>query len=267
MGVVHRRLNSTVPASMCMHCWVGNTPGNGKACSAIQTFEIGKTGELTFKGSTNAGDENTVLPMVTGNNKFAYSISSIKGGGETAVTSPASPARARACSTSLTPMKPILTHKPGKAAYSPVSNPTPDRTDHFALTVEPRGGGPQQLASYTVDSQGDTTSTNTWENMPTAPDDVYAVALDPTGKILAIATGNGVQFFHFNGAAPITKFTGVIETSGHISGMAWDNDGHLYAQDAVGGTLHVYAVTTTSAKELPGSPTVIPEGAFVVRTR
>jgi hypothetical protein len=97
--------------------------------------------------------------------------------------------------------------------------------------------------------------------------DVYGATLDPTGKILAVAAGNGVEFFHFNGAAPITKFTGVIETSGPISEMAWDHDGHLYAQNAAGGALHIYAVTTKSAKELPWSPTVIPEGAFVVRTR
>jgi hypothetical protein len=28
--------------------------------------------------------------------------------------------------------------------------------------------------------------------------------LDPTGKILAVATGTGIAFYHFNGADPIT---------------------------------------------------------------
>ncbi len=242
----------------------GKYSANKKTCAAFQTFEISKSGELTFKGSTNAGDEATVLPAVIGNRKFAFSISS-RGGDCCHFTS-----FSRESTGVLNVMNAHDANpdaKPGNAAYSPISNPAPDTTDHFALTMEPQGGGPQQLASYTVDSQGNTTSTNTWENMPTVSGDIYAMALNPTGKILAIAIGSGVQFFHFNGAAPISKFTGILETSGHFSEIAWDNDGHLYAQNASGGNLHVYAVTTTSAKELSGSPTVIPQGAFVVRTK
>jgi hypothetical protein len=63
-----------------------------------------------------------------------------------------------------------------------------------------------------------------------------------------------VQFFHFNGAAPITKFTGIIGTSGGIASMAWDKYNHLYAWNGASGKLHVYTVTTTSVVEAAGSP-------------
>jgi small-conductance mechanosensitive channel len=93
--------------------------------------------------------------------------------------------------------------------------------------------------------------------------------MDPTGKYLAIATGPGVQLYHFNGAKPITSFTGVIGTSGSISQIAWDTSGHLYALNT-SGKVHVYTVTSTSVKEVAGSPYVIPNGtqatALIVRS-
>jgi hypothetical protein len=241
-----------------------------KACSAIQTFEIGNTGELNFKGSTNAGDENTVLPSVTGNNKFAYSLSSTEGHGGDCCHFTNFSRESTGVLNVISAHEANPEPKPGKAGYSPVSNPTPDPTDHFALTVEPQGGGLRQLASYTVDSQGNTTSNNTWENMPKVADEVYGMALDPTGRILAVATGNGVQFFRFNGANPVTPFTMVIGDSGSITKMAWDDDRHLYAQNGASGAMHVYEVTTKSVEELSGSPTVIPSSrssSFVVRTK
>jgi len=248
----------------------GKYSSDKSACSAIQTFEIGSTGELTFKGSTNAGDENTVLPSVTGNNKFAYSLSSTEGGGAECCHFTSFSRESTGVLNVINAHETNPAPRPGKPDYSPVSNPIPDPTDHFALTVEPQGGGLRQLASYTAESQGNTTSTNTWENMPTVTDDVYGMVLDPTGKILAVATGDGVQFFHFNGANPVTKFTGVIGASGHITKMAWDNHGHLYAQNGTSGAMYVYEVTTKSVEELSASPTLIPlsrYSSFVVRTK
>jgi hypothetical protein len=247
----------------------GKYSADKNACSAIQTFEIGKTGELTFKGSTNAGDENTVLPSVAGSNKFAYSISSTEGGGGDCCHFTSFSRESTGVLNVINAHEANPDPKPGKAGYSPVSNPTSDPTDHFALTVEPQDGGLRQLASYTVDSQGNTTSTNTWENMPTLPDDVYGMVLDPTGKILAVATGSGVQFFHFNGSHPVTPFTGILGASGYITQMAWDHHGHLYALNGDSGAMYVYEVTTKSVEELSGSPTIIPfsRSSFVVRSK
>jgi hypothetical protein len=163
---------------------------------------------------------------------------------------------------------------------------TDDPTDHVAMAMysstdddceDDPSFGPPQLLSATVNSQGIMTTTNTYENMPTLAGDGWpsSMVLDHTGKILAVATGTGVQFFHFNGAKPITSFTGVIGVSGYITHMSWDTDGHLYAQNGASGKMHVYDVTTKSAKELSGSPTLIPINtaygsaisSFVVRTK
>jgi outer membrane protein assembly factor BamB len=94
--------------------------------------------------------------------------------------------------------------------------------------------------------------------------------MDPNGKVLAVATGTGVEFFHFNGADPITPFTGVLGgTSGNITNMAWDEDGHLYAQNGKSGDLYIYVVGATTVKEL--SPVSIPysspNSSIIVRTK
>ncbi len=81
--------------------------------------------------------------------------------------------------------------------------------------------------------------------------------MSPSGKLLAVATGTGVQIFHFNGSSPITKFTGIIGTSGYVSDLQWDKSNHLYAINGATGNLHVYTVTTSSAVEASGSPYAI----------
>jgi hypothetical protein len=77
--------------------------------------------------------------------------------------------------------------------------------------------------------------------------------LNPAGTILAVAEGTGTQFYHFDGADPITPIGEIIGISGQISAMAWDKDNHLYALNT-SGKLHVYTATTTSVVESPGSP-------------
>jgi outer membrane protein assembly factor BamB len=128
----------------------------------------------------------------------------------------------------------------------------------------PDGSVLDQLASYTGNSQDTATTTNVSESMPTLANGWRGLmAMNPAGTILAVATGTGTQFFHFNGAEPITPFTGgVIGSSGFITAMAWDNDGHLYALNGATGRLHVYAVTSTTAKEVSGSPYQPPFKSF-----
>ena len=66
--------------------------------------------------------------------------------------------------------------------------------------------------------------------------------------------GTGIQFFHFNGAKPVTEFTGIIGFSGYITAMQWDKSNHLYAINGASGNVHVYTATSTSVVEAPGSP-------------
>jgi len=243
-------------------------------CNAFQTFQISKTGELTFKGSTNTdttnwNGDNFSLPSVTRNERFGYSLSGAGGSFccEFNFFSRESTGVLNLFDGSET--DPVSESGPSNP-YLPGSNPTSDSTNHLAIVLGVEfGPGSGQLASYTVDSQGNISSTNTWENMPSLASPVNDMKLDPTGKILAVATGTGVQFFHFNEASPITAFTGVIGTSGFVNEVAWDSHGHLYAQNGASGRMHIYAVTSTSVKEMPGSPTVIEnnQGLFVVRSK
>jgi hypothetical protein len=58
----------------------------------------------------------------------------------------------------------------------------------------------------------------------------------------------GVQLFHFNAAKPITKFIGVIGTSGSIRQIAWDADNHLYALNT-SGKMHCWSVHRSGRSE------------------
>ena len=112
-----------------------------------------------------------------------------------------------------------------------------------------------QIASYTIGKDGNLSTTNTWQDMATfANGSMNEMKMAPSGKLLAVSVQTGVQFYHFNGAKPITEFTGVIGTSGFITTMAWDTDNHLYAINGATGRLHIYEATPTSVKEVSGSP-------------
>ena len=138
---------------------------------------------------------------------------------------------------------------------------TDDPTDHLAIALFAMKDAPcgptktPQLASFTANSKGQLTTTNTSEDMPSiAGSGINVMRLSPAGNLLAVATGTGVQIFHFNGSKPITKFTGVIGTSGYVSDLQWDKSNHLYVINGASGNLHVYTVTTSTAVEATGSP-------------
>lgn len=249
-------------------------------CDALQTDSLSSSsGMFTFKGdllvdedSKNTGSDT--LPVLLGNDKFAYSLEGIpdacehtinifaresSGALEFApgqnVTLPAGPSGGyyyhplypSNIDVSLVPLQPSLI--------------TDDPTDHLAIALYAEKDAPcgttktPQLASFTADSKGNLTTKNTAADMPSiAGSGINVMRLSPSGNLLAVATGTGVQIFHFNGSSPITKFTGVIGTSGFIRDLQWDKSNHLYAVNGVSGNLHVYTITTTSAVEAAGSP-------------
>ncbi len=146
-----------------------------------------------------------------------------------------------------------------------------DTTNHLAIAMTPLtsnwgSDGPTQLAAYTVDGSGNLTTTSTNENMPSV--DVGGVtdySMSPSGKFLAVGGSLGLQIFHFNGANPITKKTGLL-TRQEVDQMFWDNANHLYAISRPAGKLYVFTVTATSVTEAPGSPHTIanPENLIVL---
>lgn len=117
------------------------------------------------------------------------------------------------------------------------------------------------IAVYTSDSNGNLSTTNTYAQLPQVPENVYAIDVSPSGKLLAVA-GDGVQLLHYNGANPPTSYKSLL--SGKlVRQVAWDGDNHLYAivesfAHPGTGELHVFTATPTSVTEAPGSPYSIP---------
>ena len=147
-----------------------------------------------------------------------------------------------------------------------------DPTNHLAIAMQPLNGnftveGPYQLASYTVDNSGNLTTTNTYQNMPKVlvGSAIYDYQMSPDGKFLAVGGTSGLQIFRFNGANPITKFTGLLPANG-INQLFWDSKNHLYAISSMAGKLYVLTVTSAGISQAPGSPHPVkgPEGLIVL---
>ncbi len=142
-----------------------------------------------------------------------------------------------------------------------------DPANHVAFAMEPvldsplgNPDGTMQLATYTSDSAGNLTTTSTYKNMPrVAVGWVSNLNMSPSGKVLAVGGSLGLQLFHYNGAKPITPYTGLIGI-GQFDQFRWDNSNHLYAINASTGHLHIFTITPTSVTEAPGSPYTIPGG-------
>jgi hypothetical protein len=246
-------------------------------CTALQSFKISSTGGLTFLGSTEFNQTITSTPTLitlTGYGGHAFSFAPVgscsistyelqRGSGGVMVLGPG-----------FSETDPIA--QPG-SAYQPLLPPTGDAadpTDHLAIAVMSMSNGPcgdvdsAQLASYTAISNGDFNSSNTWQNIP-API-VYPTVLNmsPLGQLLAVG-GNttfvatngskqtpGLQVFHFNGANPITPYSGVLTTA-PIDEIHWDNSNHLYALSNSTKKLYAYTVTSSGITAIPGSPYTI----------
>lgn len=78
--------------------------------------------------------------------------------------------------------------------------------------------------------------------------------MSPNGKFLAVGGSSGLQVFHFNGANPITQYTGLLVSGNEVNQMFWDNANHLYAIGRKAGKLWVFTVTGSIVKQAPGSP-------------
>lgn len=230
--------------------------------NSYHSFRINATtGQLSHIGGT-FGDAWLYLPAAfTGNNVHAYTagcigdfyweISGYKRGANGVLTSMSSKTRLPAA-------------KAGDF-YCPSQTAT-DPANHVAITLQPvnqdfNPDGSALLATFTADAAGNLTTASTLQNMPQAAvGSVTNLSMSPSGKLLAVAGSKGVQIFHFNGAKPITRGTGLIATP-QIDQLAWDNSNHLYAVSQSAGKLYVFTVTPTSASQAAGSPHTI-QGAI-----
>jgi hypothetical protein len=125
--------------------------------------------------------------------------------------------------------------------------------------------GPPQLAVYSIAADGSLTTNSTAANMPqTAVTQINDLRMSPSGQLLAVAGTTGLEVFHFNGANPITPYTGLL-TNVSVDQMFWDNADHLYAISRSGNRLFVFTITPTSFTPGPNSPLIgNPQGVIVL---
>lgn len=231
------------------------------------------TGKLTYIDNIMAGPGFGYVESFVGNNEYAYestcyhfspSIYGIQRSSDGAIT--------------MLNVNQVYPAIPSGDFYCPWSAAA-DPTNHLAIAVQALDGNftplaPYQLASYTVDSAGQLSTTSTYKNMPitlaggakgSPTSHVTDYWMSPSGKLLAVAGTSGLQIFHFNGANPITKYTGLL-VSDEVDQVFWDNSNHLYAIGDTAGKLWVFTVTETSVTQAPGSPHSIsyPESMIVL---
>jgi len=237
--------------------------GSGCANNTFEAFGVVKnTGRLTFLG--DAGDSVNLTGLTfAGNNLYAY-------GSDCYHFNPVIYGFKRNSNGSLTtlninpPYPKVSTG--GWCPYLAAADPT----NHLAIPMYPlydygSPAGPYQLATYTVDGAGNLTTTSTSANMPkVAVGGLRAVSMAPSGKLLAVGGDTGLQVFHFNGANPVTRYTGLL-TAGSIDDLRWDNANHLYAISRAAKKLWVFTVTPAGFSQAPGSPHTIntPIGVIV----
>jgi hypothetical protein len=215
------------------------------ANNVYQAWSIVKSsGDLSFSSATTPGTEEftNVLTFI-GSNQFAYTSDCYH-------FDPQISGFQRSSNGSLTELD--LTQTAPSGSFGCPYLAAADPTNHLAIPWQPypteysSPSGPYQLATYTVQSNGDIKTGSTYANMPkVAVGNINALAMSPSGKLLAVAGTSGLQVFHFNGADPITDFTGLMSTQ-DMNQIFWDNDNHLYAISSSGNRLAVFAVTPTS---------------------
>jgi hypothetical protein len=144
-----------------------------------------------------------------------------------------------------------------------------DGGNHVAIAMQGvkqkdfTSAGEPQLAVYTAQSNGNLTTTSTVANMPQANVGTLSdLKMAPGSKLLAVAGSSGLEVFHFNGASPVTKMTGLL-TSDSIDECFWDNTGHLYAISGKSGKLFVFTVTTNGAHAALGSPYTVNHAEYL----
>ncbi|MGB6827747.1 MAG: Ig-like domain-containing protein [Terracidiphilus sp.] len=232
-----------------------NGPNN---CAAFQSYAIGNSGNFTFLGDIDQTGINIEpvstslsLPSILGNETFGYDTE--VSGHEVTMNGFQRESSGELQWLQFSQTGPGDAPDGGWCPFSPDASPTGNYL--VAQVGECDSGGNEYLASYTVDSQGNISSTNTVSNMPmvSGPETVFS----PSGELLANwgTLGGGITLYNFNGAAPLTPYTTLLNGV-TIRQVAWDGSNHLYAissseyqtADATN-ELYVLTVTPTSAIE------------------
>jgi len=228
---------------------------NGGTCAAYQSYIINSDGSFSFDGDTvqswsDGTSSDATVPSILGNEKFAYAQYSYLDSGPVVI------GFRRESSGTLELMQFNENYPALNDDYYVSGNPDASPAgSYLVLQLWPSGGGPRQLASYSVDSAGNLSTTNTASNMPASSFAAPSMTFSPTGNLLAVyedgAEGDGkggIELYHFNGASPLTLYKKLL-TGTYIDQVAWDSTNHLYAISTAENKLYVFTVTTTAVTQ------------------
>jgi len=229
--------------------------GNICANNTYQSFSIDQsTGELNYLGASDPSVLFSVPLSFIGKNVYAYGSSSHQYGSWLFGFKRNS--GGKVTDLKINPPMPVSKKADFYVSYGAAA----DSSNHVAISVTPYNqntwlpDGPPQFATYTADRSGHLTTQSTYSNMPaTSVQSVADFKMSPSGKLLAVGGTAGLQVFHFNGANPVTHYTGLIAKD-EIDQIFWDNDNHLYAISRNTGKLLVFTITSTGVSQAPGSP-------------
>jgi hypothetical protein len=246
-----------------LYVYAESINGYTTACYLLQSYKIGSNGELTYLGDIS-GPYAGYVTTISSNDTYFYGVNGQSEG-------PCSFPDNFFAGYTRTSGGDLKVNESFKHT-DPTPNPSPAGSNNdyypFAMTEDPAGHlavlmsecnstGQSQplakyLASYTIDSKtGAIRATTSYKNMPLTEVDndiplnslpPMIMNMSPSGKFLAVA-GGGLQFFHFNGAEPITPLSKLLLTGDDIGPLQWDKDDHLYTLNTPG-QLYEYAVTS-----------------------
>jgi hypothetical protein len=243
------------------------------SCSAYQSYQINSNGSFTFVGDTeeNWGDQSgqvnptaVDLPSILGNESFAYANEFSGHTNEIIGLQRESSGMLQLIGG----MNPTFSGSGNYTPYNPDASPS---GSYVVLQLYPYDSNPPQLGSFTVDSNGGLSSTNTPSNMPTSQlEDPYST-FSPDGKMFVLYAGsqppgthgNGVEVYNFNGASPLTLNTTLLNGT-PVDQVAWDTSGHLYAISRSENKLWVYNVTASSVAQTASLSITSPLALVVV---
>ncbi|MFZ0303694.1 MAG: hypothetical protein WAL75_13475 [Terracidiphilus sp.] len=219
-------------------------------CSSVQSFNINSAGAFDGVGdAVLSGYVNVSLPSILGNEKFAYANTNNGSNPIIGFTRESSGALESLQFNVTNPTYSGGFYTPGFPDASPTGN-------YVVLHLFPNDANPFQLGSYTVDSEGNLSTTNTSSNMPTSALIGASSTFSPSGNLYVLYAGvnttpnaaDGIEIYNFNGAGPLTLYKKLL-TGTPIDEVAWDNSNHLYAISKYENKLYVFTVTPTSVTE------------------
>jgi hypothetical protein len=225
--------------------------GGGSTCSAYQTYKVNSDGSFTFMGDSEVtfpSGSGTDMPSILGNETFGYADNS--GGHNNAIIG-----FQRQSTGTLQYSGPLNPTFSGSTSYTPYYPDASPAGNYVVLQLLPNDSNPPQLGSFTVASDGTLSSTNTSSNMPTSQLLGPYSTFSPNGTMLALYAnaqngaghlGNGIEIYNFNGAAPLTKNTSMLNGT-PIDQAAWDSSNHLYAFSTSENKLWSFEVTPSAS--------------------